>query len=106
MHSNYIFLFLAIICEVAGTLFLPASQGFKKFLPTMTLGIFYFFAFYFLSRASETIPLAVMYATWSGLGIFTLAILSFLIFQQNLGWQAILGLILIVVGVFLVNKGN
>tara|TARA_B100001250_G_C19788514_1_gene785309 strand:+ start:656 stop:982 length:327 start_codon:yes stop_codon:yes gene_type:complete len=105
-HLNYFFLFFAILCEVGGTLLLPASQNFTKLGPTLTLSIFYIFAFYFLSIAVQTIPVAVMYATWSGLGIFTIAILSYYIFNQSLSWQAILGLFLIVIGVVLVNSFN
>ena len=45
-----------------------------------------------------------MYATWSGLGIFTIAILGYIFFKQTLTWQVILGLFLIVIGVILVNS--
>ena len=61
-------------------------------------------AFYFLTFAIKSIPLPIVYATWSGLGIFTIAILGYIFFKQNLSWQAILGLFLIVVGVILVNS--
>jgi small multidrug resistance pump len=49
------------------------------------------------------LPIAIVYSTWSGLGIFTIAILGYILFKQNLSWQAMLGLFLIVVGVVLVN---
>jgi small multidrug resistance pump len=45
-----------------------------------------------------------MYATWSGLGIFTIAIMGYIFFKQTLAWQAVLGLFLIVIGVILVNS--
>ena len=102
-YLSYLFLFLAILCEVAGTLLLPSSQSFTKLIPTISLGILYLLAFYFLAIAVNTIPVAVMYATWSGLGIFTIAIVSYFYFSQSLSWQAILGLVLIVAGVVLVN---
>jgi small multidrug resistance pump len=50
------------------------------------------------------IPLAVVYATWSGLGVFTVAFLSYFLLNQSLSWQAVLGLALIVTGVILVNS--
>ena len=49
------------------------------------------------------LPIAIVYATWSGLGIFTITILGYVFFKQSLSWQAILGLFLIVIGVALVN---
>ncbi len=103
MLKIYLFLFGAIFCEVAGTLLLPASQNFTKVVPTVCLTVFYLSAFYLLTFVVNKLPIAIVYATWSGLGIFTIAILGYLIFKQTLEWQAIIGLFLIVVGVILVN---
>jgi len=55
-----------------------------------------------LTFVVDKLPIAIVYATWSGLGIFTIAILGYIFFKQNLSWQAILGLFLIVIGVILV----
>ena len=104
MIKTYLFLFGAIFCEVAGTMLLPASQNFSKFMPTFALAIFYLTAFYLLTFVVNKLPIAIVYATWSGLGIFTIAILGYIFFKQTLAWQAILGLFLIVIGVILVNS--
>ena len=104
MIKTYLFLFGAIFCEVAGTMLLPSSQNFSKFLPTLALAIFYLTAFYLLTFVVNKLPIAIVYATWSGLGIFTIAILGYIFFKQTLSWQAILGLFLIIVGVVLVNS--
>ena len=104
MIKNYIFLIAAIFCEVAGTMLLPVSQNFTKVVLTVTLSIFYLCAFYLLTFVVNKLPIAIVYATWSGLGIFTIAILGYIFFKQTLAWQAILGLFLIVVGVILVNS--
>ena len=103
MVKTYIFLFGAIICEVAGTMLLPISKNFTKLLPTTALAIFYLIAFYLLTFVVNKLPIAIVYATWSGLGIFTIAILGYIFFKQTLSWQAIVGLFLIVIGVILVN---
>ena len=104
MIKTYIFLVLAIFCEVAGTMLLPVSQNFTKILPTSFLGVFYLTALYLLTFVVDKLPIAIVYATWSGLGIFTIAILGYFFFKQALAWQAILGLFLIVIGVILVNS--
>ena len=104
MVKTYIFLVGAIFCEVAGTMLLPASQNFTKLLPTVALSVFYLTAFYLLTFVVNKLPIAIVYATWSGLGIFTIAILGYIFFKQTLAWQAIVGLFLIVVGVVLVNS--
>ena len=54
--------------------------------------------------AIVNIPKPLHVATWSGLGIFTIAILGYVFFKQTLAWQAVLGLFLIVLGVILVNS--
>ena len=68
------------------------------------LSIFYICAFYLLTFVVNKLPIAIVYATWSGLGIFTIAILGYIFFKQTLAWQAIVGLFLIVIGVILVNS--
>ncbi len=103
MLKTYFFLAGAIFCEVAGTMLLPVSQNFTKLFPTLALGIFYISAFYLLTFVVNKLPIAIVYATWSGLGIFTISILGYIFFKQTLSWQAVLGLFLIIVGVILVN---
>jgi len=104
MVKTYIFLVGAIFCEVVGTMLLPVSQNFTRLVPTVALSIFYLSAFYLLTFVVNRLPIAIVYATWSGLGIFTIAILGYIFFKQTLAWQAVLGLFLIVVGVILVNS--
>ena len=89
MLKTYLFLVGAIVCEVCGTMLLPVTQNFTKIIPTIFLGVFYLSAFYLLTFVVNKLPIAIVYATWSGLGVFTIAIL---------------GLFLIVLGVVLVNS--
>jgi len=89
---------------VAGTMLLPISQNFTKMIPTVVLSIFYLLAFYLLTFVVNKLPIAIVYAGWSGLEIFTIAILGYVFFKQNLSWQAIIGLFLIILGVVLVNS--
>ena len=37
MIKTYLFLAGAVFCEVAGTMLLPVSQNFTKFVPTLSL---------------------------------------------------------------------
>ena len=83
---------------------LPVCQNFTKLVPTFFLAVFYLSAFYLLTFVVNKLPIAIVYGVWSGLGIFTIAILGYIFFKQTLSWQAILGLFLIIVGVVLVNS--
>ncbi|MEC8000259.1 MAG: SMR family transporter [Pseudomonadota bacterium] len=44
-----------------------------------------------------------MYASWSGVGVFAVAILSFFFYKQILNWQTVIGLVLVVVGITIIN---
>ena len=83
---------------------LPISQNFTKIIPTAILTVFYLSSFYLITFVVDKLPIAIVYATWSGLGVFTIAILGYVFFKQSLSWQAVLGLFLIVIGVVLVNS--
>ena len=82
---------------------LPTSQNFSRPLPSIVLCLAYGVSFYLLALLSQKLPLAIIYASWAGLGVFSVALLSYVFYKQPLNWQMILGLFLIVVGVTLVN---
>ena len=103
MMSSYIILFGAIIFEVLGTMLLPASNNFTKLIPTSILLASYALSFYFLAMVSQKLPLSVVYASWAGLGVFSVALLSYFFYKQELNWQSIVGLFLVVLGVTIVN---
>ena len=104
MTKAYFFMFVAIFFEVTGTLLLPSTQNFTKLIPTSIAAVCYLSALYCLTHVLHKIPIAIVYATWSGLGIFTIALFGYYFFKQSLSWQAVLGLFLIVLGVVLVNS--
>ena len=104
MIKTYMILTFAIFFEVGGTMLLPISQNFTKIIPTAVLAVLYLSSFYLITFVVDKIPIAIVYATWSGLGVFTVAILGYVFFKQSLSWQAVLGLFLIVMGVVLVNS--
>ena len=104
MIKTYLILTVAIFFEVGGTMLLPVSQNFTKIVPTTILAVLYLSSFYLITYVVDKIPIAIVYATWSGLGVFTVAILGYVFFKQSLSWQAVLGLFLIVFGVVLVNS--
>ena len=104
MIKTYLILTIAIFCEVGGTMLLPISQNFTKIVPTATLAVLYLLSFYLITFVVDKIPIAIVYATWSGLGVFTVAILGYVFFKHSLSWQAVLGMFLIVMGVILINS--
>lgn len=100
---HYFYLLIAVALEVSGTMLLPVSQNFTRVLPTAGLIVCYVSSFYCLTFALNALPIAVVYATWSGLGIFLITLFGYLVFDEALDWRAVLGLFMIVTGVVLVN---
>ena len=67
---------LAIIAEVVATLALKASEGFTRTLPVLIVVIGYATAFYCMSLSLRSIPVGIVYAVWSGVGIILVAFMS------------------------------
>ena len=63
----------------------------------------YLLALYFMSLALASLPIALVYATWSGVGILAITLIGRLAFGPVLTPPAFLGIALIVVGVVPVN---
>ena len=101
--STWGILGLAILCEVVGTSFLNLSAQFTKPWPTLAMGAFYLVSFYLLSVAFRDLPMGVVYAVWSGLGIVLISLVGAFGFGQRLDLWALIGIGLILAGVVAVN---
>ena len=101
--KNYLLLFVAIGLEVLGTMLLPATQSFTKLLPSTVSAVSYMLSVSLLAVLAQKLPLGVIYSSWAGLGVFSVALLSYIFYKQTLNWQTIVGLFLIVLGVTIVN---
>lgn len=103
MPLHYIYLLAAIIAETIGTSALQASQQFSRFWPSMLVIIAYAISFFLLSMTLRVMPVGIVYAIWSGLGIVLIAIIGFVVFHQRLDLPAMLGLAMIIGGVLVIH---
>lgn len=103
MPMHYIYLIFAIIAETIGTTALQASQQFSRLWPSVLVVIAYGISFYLLALALKFMPVGIVYAIWSGLGIVMIAIIGFVVFGQRLDLPAVLGLSLIIVGILVIH---
>ena len=97
--NKWIFLALAIISEVIATTSLKSTEGFTKLVPSIIVVIGYTAAFYFVSLTLDTLPVGIVYAIWSGVGIALVAIISVIVLDQKLDAGAVIGMVLIIAGV-------
>jgi len=84
MPKHFLFLFVAVLAETIGTSAIQASQQFTRLWPTVLVFISFATAFYFLSLTLKYLPIGIMYAMWSGLGIVLIALIGWLVFGQRL----------------------
>jgi small multidrug resistance pump len=100
---NWLYLTLAIVLEVIATSALKASDGFTRLLPSLVVVVGYLAAFYLLSLTLRSMPVGVVYAVWSGLGVVLITLVGWLWFKQELDAAAFIGIGLIAAGVIVLN---
>lgn len=99
----YLMLVAAIGLEVAGTSMLPATHGFTRALPSVMCLSTYALVFLLLARIVERLPVGVVYATWSGMGVAAIMLIGVAFLGEPLNPMKVLGASLIVGGVVILN---
>ena len=101
---KFIYLMLAIIFEVIGTISLKSSQGFTVLKPSILTIFSYTLCFYFLSLTLKYFTsLGYIYAVWSGLGIVLVTLAGIFYFKNDIDFAGVVGLSLIILGVVVLN---
>lgn len=101
--NHWLALAIAIVAEVIGTTALKASNEFTRLLPSLIVILGYGTAFYFMAISMRVLPVGIMYAIWSGMGIVLISILGWLVYRQTLDLPAMIGMSFIIVGVIIIN---
>ncbi|HIE0147212.1 TPA: multidrug efflux SMR transporter SsmE [Serratia marcescens] len=101
--SAFMYLTMAIVAEVIATTMLKASEGFTRLWPSLLVVLGYGVAFWVLSMVVKSMPLGIVYAIWSGMGIVLVSVAAVFVYQQKLDWPAIVGMGLIIAGVLVIN---
>jgi len=95
----WLYLVLAILCEVSGTTSMKLSRGFAETGPTVAIFVFYGLSIVLLTLAIARIEIGIAYAVWSALGTAIVATIGILWFQESANAWKLACLTLIVVGV-------
>lgn len=102
MHG-YWFLAAAILLEIFSTSMLKASAGFTRLVPSFIFAAGMGASFYMLSLALKTVPLAIAYAIWSGLGLVLTTVVSIVVWKEEINLHILLGILLVLAGVVILN---
>ncbi len=101
--QKWLYLFVAIVAEVAGTSALKSAEGFTRLVPSCIVVVGYATAFYFLSLTLKAIPVGIAYAIWSGAGTALIVLIAWVFMGQKLDAAAGVGILLIIAGVLVLN---
>lgn len=100
---SYVYLVIAIVSEVAGTLALKSSAGFSRLGPSVLVVLGYASAFFFLGLCLKELKTGMVYAIWSGVGIVLVSILGTLIHQERIDPAGWIGIAVIILGIVILN---
>jgi small multidrug resistance pump len=96
----------AIAAEVTGTLALRGTAQELRPLPVLLVAAGYTTAFVLMAYALRTLNVGVVYAIWSGVGTAGVAIAGALLYRERLNLVAIVGLVVIVIGVVILTTSG
>ena len=100
----WVFLGIAIACEVLATTALKLSNGFSH--AWWTAASIGGLAFVMLSFSVKTIPLVLAYALWAGIGTITVFLISLIAFKSSAEPIAWVGVVLVTIGLVFLNLGS
>lgn len=94
----WIFLYISIVLEIAGTSFLKLSQGLEKGWYALAAFVCYFFCFSLIAKAFKTLPMGIAYAIWCGVGMVAVALIGLFVFGEKIDWIKACFICMIVIG--------
>ncbi len=97
----WMFLSVAIVTELIGTLGLRAASE-RLTAPVVTLVLVsYLVSFAAMTVSLRQLKVGVVYAIWSAVGMAAVSLAGWLLFGEQLRWPAVVGLLVIALGVAL-----
>lgn len=97
---------VSIGCEVVGTIFMKLSLGFTLPGPTLVTAVTYAITMSLLVVILKHLPLGLVYGIWGGVGTAATMLVGVIVWNDPFTGVTAVALVLIVVGVYLLNKGT
>ena len=99
----WIWLFVAILLEVAATVFMKLSNGFSKLVPTLIMALLYGISFFPLAIALKKMEVSTAYAVWSAVGTALVTMIGMFLFKETMSMMKVFAIALIILGVVTLN---
>ena len=100
---GYLILAFGIFTGIASNSFAKISDGFTKLTPSILCILLMSITMFSLAKAMSVIPVGFAYSTYSGLTVMGVLIFAILKYNQIPNIYALIGILLIVIGVVMVN---
>ncbi|SET23150.1 multidrug/spermidine efflux SMR transporter subunit MdtJ [Thorsellia anophelis] len=102
----WLFLFLAIVFEVIGTLSMKWASVSTGYAGYVIMLVMIAISYIFLSFSVKKIDLGVAYALWEGIGLLLITTFSVIYFDESLTLIKVIGLTTLVAGIALIKSGT
>ncbi|MDP9229007.1 MAG: multidrug efflux SMR transporter [Actinomycetota bacterium] len=99
----WIYLGLAIVLEVAGTIALRYSDGLSKLIPSATVLVTYGISFWLLALTLRELEISLVYAVWAGIGTAAIALIGMAAMGEPVSALKIASIGLVIAGVIGLN---
>lgn len=103
MYGIFFIFLIAIIFEVMGTTLLNPALHMGKGKRMVGIGVFFTLSFYLLATVMKTLPIGIVYATWSGVGTVFVILIGMVLFKEKLSKKKGIGLAMTVAGLTMIN---
>lgn len=98
MSWEWVYLMLAIICEIIWGFTLKSTEGFTKFIPSVITIAACGGNLYFVSVSVKFLPIAIVYPIFTGLGCVGVAVFSVVFYKEKLSLMQIFCILLVMAG--------
>jgi small multidrug resistance pump len=98
-----LYLSIAILAEVAGTIALKYTDGFTRLAPSTAVVAGYGLSFWMLALVLRELPISLTYAVWAAVGTALIAAIGIVAFGEPATTLKLLSLALIIAGVVGLN---
>ncbi|MEA5575401.1 multidrug efflux SMR transporter [Anabaena sp. UHCC 0451] len=106
MLISWLYLIMAILFEVFGTICMKLSEEFTKIVPSILIFVFYGFCLTFLTLSLRKLEVSMVYAVWSGLGTIIITSIGIFWFRESFSLIKFISIFLIIIGVIGLNLGD
>jgi small multidrug resistance pump len=100
---SWMWLYLAIVLEVAATVCMKLSDGCSRAIPSVLMVLFYGISFFPTVMALRRLDVGMAYAVWSAVGTTLITIIGMVLFKEQMSPAKMAALGIIIFGVVMLN---